>query len=146
MPIRESKPGRYTARLIAAIVVLLALAALVYFWRGAFARFLSPVAPDGPAIAAAIDSAYMRIKPVSVETSSIDIDGRPVRCDYVRLSRSRSVLRANLEITSAVESAGGGVLYGIESYDEQKRKQFLTLGVAGGDSLICEIKIEKRVR
>jgi hypothetical protein len=122
------------------------LAALVYFSRDFVGGVIAPDRPDGAAIAAAVDSAYARIQPVSVESSSIDMDGRPVRYDYVRLSRSRSVLRANLEITRAVENAGGCLLYGIESYDEQRRKQFLTLGIASGDSLMCEVKLEKRIR
>ena len=107
---------------------------------------MAPDAPDGGAIAAAVDSAYVRIQPVSVRTSSVDMDGRPVRLDHVTLSRSRSVLRANLELTRAVENAGGGVLYGIESFDERKRTQFLTLGIASNDSLVCEVKLEKRIR
>lgn len=126
--------------------MLLALAAFVYFSRDAIERVIMPEHPDGASIAAAIDSAYVRIRPVSVESKSVDMDGRPVRCDYVRLSRSRSVLRANLELTRAVEKAGGGVLYGIESYDERKRKQFLTLGISSDDSLVCEVKLEKRIR
>jgi len=126
--------------------VLLALAALVYFSRDAIERVIMPGRPDGAAIAAAIDSAYVRIGPVSVDSRSVDMDGRPVRCDYVRLSASRSVLRANLEVTRAVEKAGGGILYGIESYDERKRKQFLTLGISSDDSLVCEVKLERRIR
>jgi hypothetical protein len=126
--------------------VLLALAAFVYFSRDAIERVMAPDTPDAGAIAAAVDSAYVRIRPVSVKTSSIDMDGRPVRYDYVRLSRKRSVLRANLELTRAVENAGGAVMYGIESYDERKRKQFLTLGISSSDSLVCEVKLEKRIR
>lgn len=126
--------------------MLVGLAALVYFSHDYVGRFMAPGLPDERAIAAAVESAYVRIQPVSVETSSIDMDGRPVRYDYVRLSRRRSVLRANLEITKAVENAGGSVLYGIESYDERKRKQFLTLGIASGDSLMLEVKLEKRIR
>jgi hypothetical protein len=133
-------------RAIAAIALLAAVAALVYFWRGPVERVMRPEFPDSAAIAAALDSAYVKIGPLGVETSTIDMDGGRLRRDYVRLSGSRSVLRANLEVTRAVEKAGGGVLYGIESYDERGRKQFLTLGVASGDSLVCEIKFEKRVR
>lgn len=126
--------------------MLLALAALVYFSRGHMGRFVKHEAPDSAALAAAVESAYVRIGPAGVQTSSIDLDGRRIRYDYVRLSRNRSVLRANLELTRAVENAGGSVIYGIESYDERKRKQFLTLGIAAGDSLMCEVKVEKRVR
>ncbi|MGD9140033.1 MAG: hypothetical protein PVJ42_00695 [bacterium] len=126
--------------------MLVALAALVYFSRDAIERVIAPERPDVAAIAAAVDSAYARIRPVSIDSRSVDMDGRPVRCDYVRLSRSRSLLRANLELTRAVEKAGGGVLYGIESYDEQKRKQFLTLGISSDDSLVCEVKLERGIR
>jgi hypothetical protein len=134
------------AKLIAAIAVLLALAALVYFWRGSFDRVISPEFPDSAAIAAAVESAYVRIQPLGVDRSSADRDGRRIRYDYVRLSRTESVLRANLEVTRAVEKAGGGVLYGIESYDERKRKQFLVLGISSNDSLMCEVKLEKRLK
>jgi hypothetical protein len=134
------------AKLIAAIVVLLALAALVYFSRGSFERAISPEFPDSAAIAAAVESAYVRIQPLGVDRSSLDMDGRRLRYDYVRLSRARSLLRANLELTRAVEKAGGGVLYGIESYDERKRKRFLTLGISSNDSLMCEVRLETRIR
>jgi len=134
------------AKLIAAIVVLLALAALVYFSRGSFDRVISPEFPDSADIAAAVESAYVRIQPLGVDRSSTHRDGRRIRYDYVRLSRKESVLRANLEMTRAVEKAGGGVLYGIESYDERKRKQFLTLGISSNDSLMCEVKLEKRIK
>jgi hypothetical protein len=134
------------AKLIAAIAVLLALAALVYFSRGSVDRVMSPEFPDSSAIAAAVESAYARIQPLGVDRSSLDMDGGRIRYDYVRLSRKESVLRANLELTRAVEKAGGGILYGIESYDERKRKQFLTLGISSNDSLICEIKLERRIR
>jgi len=133
-------------RLIAAIVVLVALAALVYFSRGSMGRVVSPGVPDSAAIGAAVESAYVRIQPLGVDRSSVDMDGRRIRYDYVRLSRTQSLLRANLEVTRAVEKAGGGVLYGIESYDERKRKKFLTLGISSNDSLVCEIKLEKRIK
>lgn len=133
------------AKLIAAIVVLLALAALVYFSRGSFDRVISPEYPDSASIAAAVETAYARIQPLGVDRSSRDIDGVRIRYDYVRLSRRQSVLRANLEMTRAVENAGGGIIYGIESYDERKRKRFLTLGISSNDSLMCEVKLEERI-
>ena len=133
-------------KLIAAIVVLLALAAFVYFSRGQFGRVMSPEFPDSAAIAAAVETAYARIHPLGVDRSSLDMDGTRLRYDYVRLSRNQSVLRANLELTRCVENAGGSVLYGIESFDEKKRKQFLTLGISSNDSLMCEVRLEKRVK
>lgn len=136
----------HIAKLIAAIAVLLALAALVYFSRGSFDRVISPEFPDSAAIAAAVESAYMRIQPLGVDRSTAERDGRRIRYDYVRLSRTQSVLRANLEMTREVEKAGGGILYGVESFDERKRKQFLVLGIASNDSLMCEVKLERRIK
>jgi hypothetical protein len=143
---KEHSPRIGVARLIAAIALLAAMAALVYFSRDALERIIPPGGPDSASVAAAVESAYVRILPVSVNTGTVDMGGRRIRYDYVRLSRSRSVLRANLEITRWVENAGGDIIYGIESYDESGRRQFLTLGIGRGDSLIQEIKIEKRVR
>lgn len=122
------------------------MAALVYFSDDLIERLVSPEVPDGAAIAAAVESAYVRIGPAGVTTSSIDLDGRLIRYDYVMLSRKGSLLRANLEVTRAVEKAGGGVMYGIESFDEPKRRQFLTLGISSGGSLMCEVRLEKRLR
>lgn len=122
------------------------MAALVYFSDDLIERLVSPEVPDGAAIAAAVERAYVRIGPAGVTTSSIDMGGRLIRYDYVMLSRRHSLLRANLELTRAVEKAGGGVIYGIESFDEPKRRQFLTLGISSGDSLMCEVRLEKRLR
>ena|GEM_PF-2095906 len=141
---RELTPDIGVIKLIAAVAVIIALAAVVYFSGDFLERLLKPEPPDSAAIAAAVESAYVRIKPVSVSTSSSEIGGNAVRLDYVELSRSRSLLRANLEITRAVERAGGEVLYGIESRDEHRRKQFLTLGISNGEGLVCEVKLGKR--
>lgn len=124
----------------------MALAALIHFSGDLIERVASPDFPDSGAIAAAIDSAYVRIEPAGVTTAWRAMGPGRIRYDYVMLSRKRSVLRANLELTRAVERAGGGVAYGIQSFDEARRKQFLTLGILSGDSLICEVKLEKRLR
>ncbi len=124
----------------------LALAALVYLSRGLPGRLAAPPTPGAAAVAAAVESAYVRIQPSSVETSSMDSGDGRIRSDHVKLGRGQSLPRANLEVTRAVERAGGRVLYGIESYDGRRRRQFVTLGLASGDSLVCEVKLEKRIR
>ena len=57
-----------------------------------------------------------------------------------------TLLRANLIITRAVETAGGSISYGIESVDEKRRWKAVTLGITDGDSLVREVRLEKRLR
>ena len=49
-------------------------------------------------------------------------------------------------LTRAIEKAGGEVLFGIESTDSRRRWQAVTMGISDGDSLVREIRLEKRIR
>ena len=108
--------------------------------------FSRPHRADAVRLAEAIDSAYTRIQVRKVKTSTVDLGRRQVRHDDIELARTSSVLRANLEITRSVEKAGGTVLYGIESTDDRRRRQFVTLGISDGDSLVREIGLVRRIR
>ena len=79
-------------------------------------------------------------------TSTVRLGGDEITQDRLELHRKRSMLRANLEITRAVERAGGEITYGIESIDEGRRWETVTLGISDGDSLIREVRLEKRLR
>jgi hypothetical protein len=94
----------------------------------------------------AIDSVYAVVTPSEVSSSSMDLDGLQVRCDLIELPRDASLIRTNLAIKRAVEKAGGEVVYGVESSDDRRRWQTVTLGVSDGDSLIREIRLTQRVR
>jgi len=108
--------------------------------------FSRPNRPPAGVLEQALDSAYARIEPQAVSTSRVAVAGRTVRQDLVELARSSSTLRANLEITREVEKAGGEVAYGIESRDTKARRQVLTLGISDGDTLVCEVRLERRTR
>jgi hypothetical protein len=129
------------------VVVALSFISGVYLLRSpARNMFSRPPRVDTDRLAEAIDSAYNRIQVQKLRTSTVDLGRQQVRHDDIEVSRTSSVLRANLEITRSVEKAGGTVLYGIESTDDRRRWQFVTLGISAGDSLIREIRLEKRIR
>ena len=64
----------------------------------------------------------------------------------MQIPKDSSLLRANAEITEAVEKAGGEVAYGIESSDEKGRKVAVTIGVSIRRDLVREIKIERSTK
>lgn len=101
---------------------------------------------DIKVLAQAIDSAYTLIQPKNLSTSTVNLGGHDVRCDFVELPRQSSILRANLKITRAVQRAGGQVVYGLDSSSEKGRWQTVTLGISDGDSLIREIRLKRRTR
>jgi hypothetical protein len=76
----------------------------------------------------------------------VDLGDHQIAQDRLELPGESSLLRANLIITRAVETAGGTISYGIESVDERRRWQAVTLGITDGDSLIREVRLEKRLR
>jgi hypothetical protein len=128
-------------------VIILALGAAAYVFRGDVVDLFSPPpAPDANAINSAVDSAFAVIDPQDHSASVVEVGGREVPRDRIVLHAASSALRANLEITRAVERAGGTILYGVESTDQKRRWQTVTLGVSAGDSLIREIMLVSRVR
>ncbi len=94
----------------------------------------------------AIDSVYAVLEPRRVSTSTTDLGGHQVRCDRLELPRGSSIMRANNKLTRAVEKAGGEVVLGIESSDQGRRWQIVTLSISDGDSVIRQIALEKRIR
>lgn len=140
---------------LAAGIVLAALVAIcvavtayqVQSHRAELKRFFSnPPPPDPAQVDAAVDEAYARIAPLKITTSRVSIGAREMRQDRVVLPKTGSLLRANAEITAAVENAGGEVAYGIESEDDKGRKTGVTLGVSVQKSLVREIKIERSTK
>jgi hypothetical protein len=123
------------------------IAYFLYAHRGTLVRlFHTETRADLAGLGAALDSAYATIEPKNIVTTTVTSGGLEVRYDRVELARNRSLLRANLEITRAVERAGGRVVFGVQSDDERNRWQAVTLGISDGDSLVRQIKLEKRLR
>ena len=132
---------------ITAVAVLGGLLLVAYWSRDDIRlRLLGPDRADAAVLSSELDRAYALIDPRTVSTSSITIEGRATRHDHLQISRDSSLIRANREITRAVERAGGLVLYGLESSDDRGLKQGVTLGISDGDSIIREIRLEKRIR
>lgn len=135
------------ARSLFTIVVVAGLAIAAYVFGGDIMDFLiPPPPPDVNAINQAVDSAFVRIDPQDLSASIVELEDCSITRDRLVLRRGASALRANLEITRAVEKAGGMILYGVESTDQKRRWQTVTLGVSAGDSLIREIMLVSRVR
>ncbi len=142
---KEASQGWHSVAKGIAIITLIAIGVLIYSLRDPIKSRLFPPAPSFATIGVAIEQAYERISPLRVK-SSWHHDSGNLRVDRVRLPRDASLLRANYEITRAVEEVGGYVAYGIESIDERQRWQTVTLGISNGDTLVCEIRLEKRLR
>jgi hypothetical protein len=122
-------------------------ASYVYYNRAELKRFFSnPPPPDAATIARAIDQAYGRIKPTEVTSSMGTVAGKTVPQDRVQIPKTASLLRANAEITEAVEKAGGEIAYGVESSDEKGRKVAVTLGIAIRKNLVREVRLERSTK
>jgi hypothetical protein len=132
--------------LIVVVAVLCAGIAAYMLQKPVRLIFASRERADAAVLERAIDSVYAVVTPAEVSSSSVDLDGLQVRCDLIELPRDASLIRANLAIKRAVEKAGGEVVYGVESSDDRRRWQTVTLGVSDGDSLIREIRLTQRVR
>lgn len=134
---------------IGAIVVgfIAAASSYVYYNRAELKRFFSnPPPPDEATVGRAIEEAYTRIKTTKVTSSTGLVGGKAITQDRVQIPKDSSLLRANAEITEAVEKAGGEVAYGIESSDEKGRKVAVTIGVSIRRDLVREIKIERSTK
>ena len=149
VPSAERSPLATAAniRSLSAVLIIAALGLAVYIFRADIADFFSPPPPpDAGAINRAVDSAFVRIDPTDLSASATEAEDREIPRDRLVLPGTASALRANLEITRAVERAGGTILYGVESIDPKRRWQTVTLGVSAEDSLIREIMLVSRVR
>ena len=143
---RRGKANLIAKLVAAAAVVAVAVIAAnyVYFYRAELKHFFStPKPPDAAALDKAITEAYARLKPVKVTTSPADPSAHQVARDRVEIAKAASLLRANSEITSAVEKAGGLIAYGIESSDNKGRKTGVTLAVSNGQTIVREISVER---
>ena len=156
MPLRRQCGGKSggvagKARLIvkvlaaaAGIVVAVAVANYIYLYRSELKTFFStPEPPSAAALDKAIEEAYARIEPVKVSTSNLEAGTQDLRRDRVVIGKKASLIRANYEITSAVERAGGRIVSGAEGADDKGRETSVTLGVSDGTRLIREIRIER---
>ncbi len=137
---------RVVAEVLAAVVAVGFIAIVAYYcyhYRADLKRFFStPKPPDIATLDKAIEDAYARIQPAKISTSSVAMGTRQTRYDRVEIPKKASLLRANFEITSAVEKAGGEILYGVESTDEKGRKTGVTLAISDGQGIVREIRLE----
>jgi len=147
---RRKKPaGKHRKEIGAlfALVVIVCIAAAGYLFKDRIVEFLSPPPrADLTVLNAAVDSACASLETSKTSSSTVDLGDHELTQDRLELPRTSSLLRANLIVTRAVERAGGSISYGIESVDEKRRWQTVTLGVTDGDSLIREVRLEKRLR
>jgi hypothetical protein len=132
---------------LAILITLIALGSAGYYYRSVIVDLVTPPPPpDATAINRAVDSALVMLDPQEVSSGTAPAGDSDVPRDRLILSGSASVLRANLTITRAAEKAGGSIHYGVESTDDRRRWQTVTLGISAGDSLIREVMLVGRVR
>lgn len=149
MPRRKKRPRRTGGAIgaLIAIILIVSAAGIVYLNWGRIAASLSPPPrADVATLNAAVDSACAGLETRRSSSEVIDLGDREITQDRFELPRTSSLLRANLIVTRAVERAGGTVSYGIESVDEKRRWQAVTLGITDGDSLVREVRLERRLR
>ena len=111
-----------------------------------FGHRLLPRSADREVLASALDSVYTTLPVKAIKTLTPRDNETGIRCDRLVLDSQSSIVRANLAITRAVKRVGGEVVYGVDSFDSHRRWQIVTLGISDGDSLIREIRLEKRIR
>ena len=129
------------------LIVIVCTAVAGYLLRDRIEEFLSPPPrADITVLNAAVDSACAGLETRRSSSADVDLGEQRITQDRLELPGTSSLLRANLIITRAVDTAGGTVSYGIESVDEKRRWQTVTLGITDGDSLIREVRLEKRLR
>ena len=130
-----------------ALIVIVCIAGAGYLLRDRIEEFLSPPPrADLNILNAAVDSACASLETRKTTSATVDLGDHQIAQDRLELPGASSLLRANLIITRAVETAGGTISYGIESVDEKRRWQTVTLGITDGDSLVREVRLEKRLR
>ncbi len=133
--------------MLIALIVILCIAAAGYLYKDRIVEFLSPPPrADLTVLNAAVDSACASLEIRKASSSTVDLGDHQLARDSLELPGASSLLRANLIIRRAVETAGGNISYGIESVDEKRRWQTVTLGITDGDSLVREVRLEKRLR
>jgi len=146
---RKKSAGKHrkTTGCLFALVIIICMAGTGYLLRGRIAEFLSPPQrADLDILNAAVDSACASLETRKSSSTTVDLGDHQVDLVRLELPGTSSLLRANLIITRAVETAGGSISYGIESVDEKRRWQTVTLGITDGDSLVREVRLEKRLR
>ncbi len=149
MPTRKKRSGGHSKTIgcLVALILIISIAAAGYLLRNRIAGLFSPPPrADVAALNAAVDSACASLESRKSTTAVVDLGEHEITQDRLELPRTSSLLRANLILTRAVENAGGTVSYGIESVDEKRRWEAVTLGITDGDSLIREVRLEKRLR
>jgi hypothetical protein len=142
----QSKGSQYP-KLIGFVILACFIAAVAYGLKDEIRNFFTyKHRADVGVLHQAIDSVYTVLEPRRISTSTADLGGHRVRCDRLELSSGSSIMRANSKLTRAVEKAGGEVVLGIESSDQGRRWQTVTLSISDGDSVIREIALERRIR
>jgi hypothetical protein len=146
---RKKSAGRHrkATGCLFALIVIICIAAAGYLMRDRIVEFLSPPPrADLTVLHAAVDSACASLETRKASSTTVDLGDHQLAQDRLELPAASSLLRANLIITRAAENAGGAISYGIESVDEKRRWQTVTLGITDGDSLIREVRLERRLR
>ncbi|HVP58477.1 MAG TPA: hypothetical protein VMU02_10290 [bacterium] len=129
---------------VAGIVIAVLVANYVYFYRADLKHFFSTAkAPDAAAIDKAIADAYTRIAPLKVSTTSLAAGTHQIKQDRVVIAKKGSLLRANYEITHAIEGVGGRIASGVESTDDKGHGASVTLAVSDGQMVVREIRLER---
>jgi len=146
---RKKSAGKHRKAIgcLFALIIILCIAGTGYLLRDRITEFLSPPPRANLTVLnAAVDSACASLETRKTSSSTVDLGDHQLAQDLLELPRTSSILRANLITTRAVETAGGSISYGIESVDEKRRWQTVTLGITDGDSLVREVRLEKRLR
>lgn len=131
----------------ALIIILIAIGAALLASFITYERLKSYInehKPDPAMIEASLDSLYVALSPISVEQGELGVG--QVRCDRLLFDRKTSLVRVNLEITRCVERSGGEIAYGLDSLDAQKKKQYVTLGISDGKTLLRQVILEKKLK
>jgi hypothetical protein len=134
-------------KLVAALIAGCCVVVAVYALKDQARTFFTySHRADAAAVHHAVDSVCTVLQPRNVSTSTVAVGDCRVRRDRIQLERNGSIIRANHLLTRAVEKAGGVIVAGVESTDQGRRWQIVTLSISDGDSIIREVALEKRVR
>lgn len=129
---------------VVAVIVFLVIgfASMITYER--VTRYFGEHKPDPSRIEAALDSLYVTLSPLKIESKAPGVEG--IRCDKLLFDRRTSLTRVNLQITRSVESSGGEIAYGFESADSRKDMQCVKIGVSDGEKLLREVILQRKLK